>query len=70
MANTFPTYGNETRPLVPRARVRAWTTTRAGEPLLLLVLITLALIAHGFNMFHYPSFTLKDDEGIYTLIAS
>lgn len=29
-------------------------------------LILIGLLAHGLNMFHYPSFTFLDDEGIYT----
>lgn len=36
-----------------------------GERGLVLALVTLGLVAHSFNMLHYPSFTFKDDEGIY-----
>ncbi len=35
------------------------------EVLLVLSLGIIALVAHGFNMFNYPAYTLLDDEGIY-----
>jgi endo-1,4-beta-D-glucanase Y len=37
-----------------------------GEYTLVLLLVVLALVAHSFNMFHYPSPSRFDDEGIYT----
>ncbi len=36
------------------------------EALVVLSLSIIALVAHGFNMFNYPAYTLLDDEGIYT----
>jgi endo-1,4-beta-D-glucanase Y/4-amino-4-deoxy-L-arabinose transferase-like glycosyltransferase len=36
-----------------------------SEPLLLLALVLIGLVSQGFNMFRYPAFTTKDDEGIY-----
>lgn len=41
----------------------AWLRT---EVLLVLALVVVGFIAQGLNMFHYPSFTFLDDEGIYT----
>jgi len=41
------------------------TTNPYTEPLLLLTLVLLGLVAQGLNMFNYPGFTLTDDEGIY-----
>ncbi len=35
----------------------------------MLALVGIGLVAHGLNMFHYPSFTLRDDEGIYAAQA-
>jgi endo-1,4-beta-D-glucanase Y len=36
-----------------------------GERALVIGLIIIALVAHAFNMFHYPSITRNEDEGIY-----
>src|SRR4051794_13773126 len=36
------------------------------EAVVVLSLGIIALLAHGFNMFNYPAYTLLDDEGIYT----
>jgi endo-1,4-beta-D-glucanase Y len=36
------------------------------EVYVVLALGIVALVAHGFNMFNYPAYTLLDDEGIYT----
>src|SRR5215475_12965135 len=36
-----------------------------GEPALLIGLIVIGLLAHGLNMFQFPSITGIDDEGIY-----
>jgi len=46
-------------------RLRSWTMLLAREQVLVLGLMVVALIAQGLNMFHYPSFTFLDDEGIY-----
>src|SRR6266542_5223658 len=47
------------------SRARAWTRLLGGDLPLVLILVAVALIAHGLNMFHYPAFSLTDDEGIY-----
>ncbi len=39
------------------------------ERVLVLVLLLVGLVAHGFNMFNFPAITLLDDEGIYTAQA-
>lgn len=36
-----------------------------GERALILGLVIIALVAHAFNMFHYPSINRNEDEGIY-----
>jgi endo-1,4-beta-D-glucanase Y/4-amino-4-deoxy-L-arabinose transferase-like glycosyltransferase len=36
-----------------------------GERALILGLVIIALMAHAFNMFHYPSINRNEDEGIY-----
>src|SRR5689334_5636684 len=36
-----------------------------GEGVLLLALVAIGVVAHGLNMFQFPSFTGIDDEGIY-----
>src|SRR6202171_3127301 len=47
-----------------------WLRVRLGsEAPVLLGLAALGLIAHGLNMFQYPSFTGSDDEGIYAAQA-
>jgi 4-amino-4-deoxy-L-arabinose transferase-like glycosyltransferase len=52
--------------LLPRAIPRAPATAHAGEWVLILILMLVGLVAHGFNMFNFPSFTFNGDEGIYT----
>src|SRR6266545_7722603 len=47
------------------SRARAWTRLLGGDLLMVIILVAVALIAHGLNMFHYPAFSLTDDEGIY-----
>lgn len=42
---------------------KAWLET---ELLVVVGLMVVTLLAHGLNMFHYPSYTFLDDEGIYT----
>ncbi len=37
----------------------------SAETWLVIGLMVIGLIAQGLNMFNYPSFTFKDDEGIY-----
>jgi endo-1,4-beta-D-glucanase Y len=47
-------------------RVRAWFHSGGWrEPLLLAVLMLVATLAHGINMFNYPALDRLDDEGIY-----
>jgi hypothetical protein len=41
----------------------------SAEPVLVVVLVVVGLVAQGFNMFNYPAFSLLDDEGIYTAQA-
>ncbi len=55
-----------------RATARSLTARVAalgGELPLVLALVAVGLVAQGLNMFHYPSFTIKDDEGIYAAQA-
>src|SRR5262245_16414478 len=52
--------------LLPRAIPRPAVTAVAGEWILILALMAVGLIAHGFNMFNFPSFTYNGDEGIYS----
>lgn len=47
------------------ARSRAWWSMRGADLPLLLSLIAVALVAHGFNMFYSPAMNRLDDEGIY-----
>jgi endo-1,4-beta-D-glucanase Y/4-amino-4-deoxy-L-arabinose transferase-like glycosyltransferase len=47
------------------ARARGWAEALGGDLPMVLVLVAVALLAHGLNMFHYPAFSFKDDEGIY-----
>jgi 4-amino-4-deoxy-L-arabinose transferase-like glycosyltransferase len=58
------------RPLPTRARLALWlhsgATALKGELGLLLALLLVAFVAHGFNMFNLPAFTHNGDEGIYT----
>jgi hypothetical protein len=37
-----------------------------GELGLVVALLAVAFVAHGFNMFNLPAFTYNGDEGIYT----
>jgi endo-1,4-beta-D-glucanase Y/4-amino-4-deoxy-L-arabinose transferase-like glycosyltransferase len=48
-----------------QARAGAWARVLNGDLLMVLALVAVALLAHGLNMFHYPAFSYKDDEGIY-----
>jgi len=43
-----------------------WVRSLRGEAGLVLALVLVGLLAHGFNMFNYPAFTFNGDEGIYT----
>jgi hypothetical protein len=51
------------------ARLKAWATELGGELPLVGALMGIGLVAHGLNMFSYPAFTYKDDEGIYAAQA-
>jgi 4-amino-4-deoxy-L-arabinose transferase-like glycosyltransferase len=62
MVNT----GTLARRLMPRATPRRAARARPAEWAIIGGLILIGLIAHGFNMFNYPSFTFNGDEGIYT----
>ena len=48
-----------------QARVGAWVSLLNADLLMVLILVIVALLAQGLNMFHYPAFSYKDDEGIY-----
>jgi endo-1,4-beta-D-glucanase Y/4-amino-4-deoxy-L-arabinose transferase-like glycosyltransferase len=54
---------------LPAAGPARWARAITGEQWLILALGLLALVAHGLNMFNMPSFTFKDDEGIYAAQA-
>ena len=45
--------------------MRAFVGGLRGEPAVLIGLVAIGLLAHGLNMFQFPSFTGIDDEGIY-----
>ncbi len=47
------------------ARLHGIAQVRIAEPVIVAVLMAVALVAQGLNMFHYPAFTFTDDEGIY-----
>src|SRR5579872_5612392 len=48
-----------------RRLARSIALSLRGEAPLLLGIVAIGLLAHGLNMFQYPSFTASDDEGIY-----
>jgi len=51
-----------------RARLVAFgnaITRLVTEPVVIVGLMLVGLVAEGFNLFHYPAFTFLDDEGIY-----
>lgn len=54
------------RRLVPRATPRNTARAKPAEWALMSGLLLVGLIAHGLNMFNFPSFTFNGDEGIYT----
>ncbi len=57
-------------PLTPAlGRLCALAESPAVEPPLVLTLVAVSLVAQGLNMFHYPAFTWKEDEGIYAAQA-
>ena len=45
-------------------RLRVRTAAIANERSVVFGLALITLLAHSFNMFNYPSFSLLDDEGI------
>ncbi len=47
------------------ARPAWWAVPLSAEAVLVLALGAVALVAHGLNMFNYPSLGRFDDEGIY-----
>jgi len=47
------------------ALLRGMARVSVPEPVIVTVLMAVALVAQGLNMFHYPAFTFTDDEGIY-----
>jgi len=49
----------------PRAHWSAWARAAWVEPVVMVALVAVGIVAQGLNMFHYPAFTLVDDEGIY-----
>jgi len=55
------------RPSTPSrlARLHSIAHVLVAEPVIVAVLMAIALVAQGLNMFHYPAFTFTDDEGIY-----
>jgi endo-1,4-beta-D-glucanase Y/4-amino-4-deoxy-L-arabinose transferase-like glycosyltransferase len=46
-------------------RTRAWMAVAGAETVLVMGLFVISILAHSFNMFHYPSLDRLDDEGIY-----
>jgi endo-1,4-beta-D-glucanase Y/4-amino-4-deoxy-L-arabinose transferase-like glycosyltransferase len=46
-------------------RSRAWMAVTGAETVLVFGLVIVSILAHSFNMFHYPSLDRLDDEGIY-----
>ncbi len=59
----------------PRTPPMAWlglvmdAMAARSDVLLIGGLMIVALLAHGLNMFNFPAFTLKEDEGIYAAQA-
>lgn len=51
------------------APLRTWVAALDAEQILVIALMVVSLVAHSLNMFNYPSFTWKDDEGIYAAQA-
>ena len=47
-------------------RLRGLVASLSNETTLIILLVGIGFLAQSLNMFHYPSFTIKDDEGIYT----
>ncbi len=62
MASLSPTLSRTSKPAVQTRKLQAILTS---ETTLVVVLVLIGLVAHALNMFNYPSFTIKDDEGIY-----
>ena len=52
------------------AEVSRWLPIALSREVAVVVAsMAIALVAHGYNMFHYPSLSLNGDEGIYTAQA-
>ncbi|MFL5802776.1 MAG: ArnT family glycosyltransferase [Roseiflexaceae bacterium] len=70
MARLNPARVYPRSPLPTLADLAAWVhggvSVLKGELGLLLALLLIAFVAHGFNMFNFPAFTYNGDEGIYT----
>lgn len=70
MANSLqtplPTLAPELAAPQVQERLRPQILSVRLEPFLVLGLMVLGLVAHGFNMFNYPAFTFLDDEGLIT----
>jgi endo-1,4-beta-D-glucanase Y/4-amino-4-deoxy-L-arabinose transferase-like glycosyltransferase len=61
---TWPVRGSATWAAV-ESGVRQFVLNLGGDTPMLFALAAVGLVAHGLNMFQYPSFTGLDDEGIY-----
>lgn len=53
----------------PLPTPRSWARSLDAEALLVVALVAVSFLAHALNMFNFPSFTWKDDEGIYAAQA-
>jgi endo-1,4-beta-D-glucanase Y/4-amino-4-deoxy-L-arabinose transferase-like glycosyltransferase len=58
--------GGEREGTPPYKGVREFGLAIGAEPAVVIGLVAVALVAHGFNMFNSPSITAFGDEGIYT----
>src|SRR2546421_314026 len=67
MSNTvmYPIPTQDRSTPIKATQLRTWVRSLDREVWLVLTLMSVGLVAHAFNMFHYPSVTFLDDEGIY-----
>ncbi|HEX2913295.1 MAG TPA: glycosyltransferase family 39 protein [Chloroflexia bacterium] len=68
ITNVRPGYGLEESGVLSRVKERLAATLNwamTGERPIILALCLVGFLAHTINMLDYPSFTFKDDEGIY-----